>query len=576
LLEARNLLSGTWTQLTNLVPSDTGTGTMMLLSDGTVMVQGGGVAKTWYQLTSDASGSYVNGTWSQLPSMGLEREFYASNVLPDGRVLVLGGENSGSQGLQNWTNTGEIYDPVANTWTNITDFPQTMYGDDPTQVLPDGRVLAGYLLDPRTYIYDPASDSWTMAGTKLNADRSDEETWVKLADDSILSYDVFNSLFGAHSQRYIPSQDQWVDAGTVPVLLSSSTVGYELGPAFLLPDGRAFYFGATGHTAYYDLTTNSWTAGPDIPNGLVADDDPAAMMPNGHILVAVDSLPLFTGPTVLYDFDPTTNTFTDVTPANYDLHLGANFARMLMLPTGQVLFTTSSDQLIVYTPDGSPDPSWQPAVLRLRDNGDGTFSVAGLQLNGLSEGASYGDDAEMSSNYPIVRLDDGNGNVFYARTYNWNNTGVATGNTIVATKFTLPAGINPGEYALSVVANGIASDPVPFTVSGPAAQRTHGSGVSGQALIAATPVTGILPLSAPAPLNPGAGTEIGSSFGAGVAPATGKNAVPADSQAGNADVHFLALPVNADGSIPASLVTDRAPETDLGGFDSDVAPGHLF
>jgi hypothetical protein len=471
LLETRNLLSGTWTQLASLAPSDAGTNTMMLLSDGTVMVQGGGtptiVTKTWYQLTPDSSGGYINGAWSQLPSMGLEREWYASNVLPDGRVFVLGGEDSGPNGNMNWTNTGEMYDPLANNWTGITNFPRTQFGDDPSEVLPDGRVLVGYLSGPQTYIYNPATDTWTEAGTKLRNDRSDEETWVKLPDDSILSYDVFDAADGvAHSQRYIPAQDQWVDAGDVPVILSTLQVGYELGPAFLLPDGRVFQLGATGQTAYYDPSSNSWTAGPDIPNDMTAADVPGAIMPNGKILFAADPMPFFSPPTTIYEFDPTTNTYTDVTPSDYDLSRRPNDDRMVVLPTGQVLLSNSTDQLIVYTPDGGPDPSWQPQIRRIHDNHDGTYHLQGYRLNGLSEGANFGDDAEMSTNYPIIRLDDGNGNIFYARTYNWSSTGVATGNTLVSTDFTLPAGIPPVEYALSVIASGIASDPVSFTVPG--------------------------------------------------------------------------------------------------------------
>jgi hypothetical protein len=43
-LETRTLLTGTWTTLSNLAPSNTGT--MMLLSDGSVMVQGGGTTNT--------------------------------------------------------------------------------------------------------------------------------------------------------------------------------------------------------------------------------------------------------------------------------------------------------------------------------------------------------------------------------------------------------------------------------------------------------------------------------------------------------------------------------------------------
>jgi hypothetical protein len=107
-LEDRRLLSGTWTDLANPVPAHTpdGTETMLLLSDGTVMVQGGGGGTTaankassnWFKLTPDASGNYANGTWSPLASMGTQRQFYASNVLKDGRVFVLGGEYSGPPG----------------------------------------------------------------------------------------------------------------------------------------------------------------------------------------------------------------------------------------------------------------------------------------------------------------------------------------------------------------------------------------------------------------------------------------------------------------------------------------------
>src|SRR5438105_7209357 len=92
-LERRQMLAG-WSALPNLAP--TGIGTMMLLTDGTVMAQGGGVTSNWFRLTPDANGSYVNGTWSSIASMGTPRLYFASNVLPDGRVFILGGEYSGA------------------------------------------------------------------------------------------------------------------------------------------------------------------------------------------------------------------------------------------------------------------------------------------------------------------------------------------------------------------------------------------------------------------------------------------------------------------------------------------------
>jgi hypothetical protein len=237
-----------------------------------------------------------------------------------------------------------------------------------------------------------------------------------------------------------------------------------------------FQLGATGHSAFYDPATDSWTTGPDIPGGLGADDAPAAMLPNGHILLAADH-PLFGRPASIFEFDPTTNTYTDVTPPASVLDLSndpAYVLRMLVLPTGQILLTDgSASTLALYTPDGSASEASKPTISSILDNGDGTFTLTGTQLNGTSEGASYGDDAEMSSNYPIVQLTDTNGNVSYARSFGWSSTGVATGDTPVSTTFTLPAGVPslPG-YAVSVVANGIASDPFYYLPAGPSVSRS--------------------------------------------------------------------------------------------------------
>jgi hypothetical protein len=173
---------------------------------------------------------------------------------------------------------------------------------------------------------------------------------------------------------------------------------------------------------------------------------------------------------------------------------------MLTLPSGQILWSNGHTQLYLYNPDGAPDPSWQPTISGVTDNGDGTFLLTGTQLNGISEGGGYGDDAEMSSNYPIVQLSDGNGNVFYARTFYWSNTGVATGNAPVSTYFTLPAGISPGDYSLTVVANGIASNPVDFVIGGGAPAPGGGSGHSLPAFSILPTVAGRATSAHPAPV----------------------------------------------------------------------------
>ena len=138
---------------------------MELLSDGSVMVEGAS-SQGWNKLTPDATGSYVNGTWSTIASMSTPRQYDATNVLPDGRVLVLGGVASDGTFL----NTGEIYNPLTNSWTNIAPFPESTFGNGRTMLLPDGRVLAGSITGPQTYIYDPATDTWSNGPTKLYND----------------------------------------------------------------------------------------------------------------------------------------------------------------------------------------------------------------------------------------------------------------------------------------------------------------------------------------------------------------------------------------------------------------------
>jgi hypothetical protein len=84
-------------------------------------------------------------------------------------------------------------------------------------------------------------------------------------------------------------------------------------------------------------------------------------------------------------------------------------------------------------------------------------------FNGNSEGAAYGDDAQMDSNYPLVRLTNGSGNVFYCRTTNWSTIAVMTGATPVTTDFRLPSTLASGPFSLVVIANGFSSDPLSFT-----------------------------------------------------------------------------------------------------------------
>ncbi len=293
---------GIWTPLVRRAPSSVQL--LLLLSDGTVMAKSFAGADTygniWYKLTPDIRGSYVNGTWSTLSAMNDTRLYFSSQVLADGRVFVAGGEyprNTGSGILGRAT--AEIYDPVADAWTRI-DPPASVldpsmispiftsnhqaFVDSVSEILSNGKVLVAPVA-PKvrggTVIYDPVTNIWT-AGPILtrNLNYQDEASWVKLPDDSILTIDPF----GTNSERYIPLTNTWVIDSNVPVSLYDP-FGFELGAALLLPNGKAFFLGSTGHTAIYTpsgtVSPGAWIAGPDIPGGHGTPDAAAAMMANG-------------------------------------------------------------------------------------------------------------------------------------------------------------------------------------------------------------------------------------------------------------------------------------------------------
>ena len=638
--------NASWTPLANLPPGGSVIN-MLLLTDGSVITQSGDDGQHWFKLVPDAHGSYVNGTWTTTAPMSFPRLYFTTNVLQDGRVWLLGGEYTGPYFDPNIAPSGEIYDPVKDTWSPITPYPTearanfcghrnvtsdvqltagspvvtgiystdrltpgwtitgngipagatvvsvdsatqvtisanatltgpsqavrfrgialACFGDDPSMLISGHRILAGNIFNNSTYIYSIDSDSWTQAATKVYSDRSDEEGWTALSGGSILTYDLFNSVANnqGYAETYNSTQNAWTAispadgtaTGTLP-LLTSPALGFELGPSLRLQDGRALVIGANQHTALYNQATNTWAAGPDIhgvlrnPFGRVehanfgADDAPAALMPNGHVLMAADAganpitqsgdaaagsaiisnihstaglqvtwavsqadgnsnvIPpgtvitsidsrhqihisanaaaaaqqislvfggVFSSPTELFDFDPKEGTISPVSPPLNDPNLPtfpAFVTRMLVLPNGQVLFNDGlGNRLYAYTPRGSTNPAYLPVIENVERGENGVFTLTGRQLNGPSDASAYGDDSQSNENFPIIRLQDSNGLVFYCRSRDWTSTNVG-GIPHESVKFTLNPAVTPGVYQLIVSAGGISSSPVAFRVRG--------------------------------------------------------------------------------------------------------------
>jgi hypothetical protein len=281
-------------------------------------------------------------------------------------------------------------------------------------------------------------------------------------------------LYDVTSERYIPALDRWIPDAPAPVLLYDD-YAYETGASILLPDGRVLFLGSNGTSALYtpsgDTTSGSWTTGPMIPNGCGTTDAAAAMMSDGRVLCAVSPVPsasdpdsIFHNPTYFYEYDYTRDTFIAVSaPLGQPyIDVAAYTTNMLDLPDGNILFVTAGDyQYHVYTPGHTPIAAGKPTISAVTPDRC-EFMITGTLFNGISQGAAYGDDWQMATNYPIVSLKSGS-KVVYARTHDWNRVAVQTGSLPDTAYFSIPASLPNGNYSLTLSANGIGSDPFNFS-----------------------------------------------------------------------------------------------------------------
>ncbi len=482
---------GTWTPLAHQLNLFDGIANPVLLPDGTVLVQDAGF-NDWYRLTPNRHGSYVKGTWTQIANAPYNPLYHSTEVLPDGRMVIEGGEYlcTFSPAACNpvWTNLGAIYNPMTNTWKSIAP-PSgwTTIGDAQSVVLPDGTYMQANCCTDQQALLNPRTLTWTSTGTG-KFDPNDEEGWTLLPNGKVLTVDAYVPIppftyipNGTNSELYNPWDGTWSSAGSTRVQLWDSAAAcggenvasFELGPGVLRPNGTVFYSGANscgaGNTAIYNSRRGTWRAGPVFPGGNDVADGPAALEPNGDVLIMAS--PGFGGtPATFFQWNGYQLSTVPGTPnAPVD---SSFFGNMLVLPTGQILLTDFSNDIEIYTPAGKPKPDWRPVVVftPLVLAPGRSYSLAGIRLSGMSQGAAYGDDVQTNTNFPLVRITNlRTGDVFYSRTYDFK-VAVAS-DRITWTHFAVPAGQEPGLSKLQVVASGIASRPVLVMVKADSDQR---------------------------------------------------------------------------------------------------------
>ena len=542
----------TWTPLKN--QPGVNLGVMLQLRDGRILVheEQSGNSANWHILTPDASGSYVNGTWSSggsLPS-GYAPWFFGSQVLLDGKTVVIeGGEYN--NGRSAWTTLGAIgtISGSSITWQkNSPPSGWTNLGDAESVILADGTYMQANCCTAQNALFN-GPNSWTATGSVLQSS-NDESGFTLLSNDLVLTVDAkSNSNCGTSkgSELYDQSTGLWSCGPALPVQLYNAN-DEELGAAVLMYNNKVFQFGGNVvATAIYDVASNTWSAGPTPKNGLDQADGPAALEPNGKVL-AMLSPGLFASGCQFVEYDPVANTLSNTAnPTNCPAD-SSYVGHLMMLPTGQIMFTDFSGLVEIYTPATGVVSGVAPTInpVGASVNSPSTNNpLSGTQLNGLTENNAYGDDYQGATNYPLVRLVQvaAPNNVYYLTTHGDSTHSIAPG-TLVSTQFDVPAGIPAGAYNLYSVANGIQSNAVPvnvvaiadFSLSASPSSVSIAQGASGTSTITVTPQNGFngsvtlsasgLPNGVTASFNPNPTTGVSTlTLTAGASAATGTSTV---------------------------------------------------
>jgi hypothetical protein len=154
-------LTGLWTP-TGSMNAAAHEATATLLSSGRILVAGG------LNSTSPGLAAYeraeiydpATGVWSPTGSMGARRRSQTATLLPNGKVLVMGGIQSGYFG---YLASAELYDPVAGAWSPTGSMTQVRERPSAT-LLPGGKVLVagGAGADAsRAELYDAGAGVWS-------------------------------------------------------------------------------------------------------------------------------------------------------------------------------------------------------------------------------------------------------------------------------------------------------------------------------------------------------------------------------------------------------------------------------
>jgi N-acetylneuraminic acid mutarotase len=231
--------------------------------------------------------------------MNVARAGHGAALLPDGRVIVAGGDPSGK--------AVEIYDSALDTWTSAASF-QTVHSPPSLAVLADGSVLAagGNDTSKSTEVYFPPFDIWVKVGD-MTRTRSCCASMTLLQDGRILLVGGAWNAGGGYlfiwnqAEVFDPSTRAWSPVGGMSTPRASHT-------AVQLSDGTVLVAGGrtnnsplviTASAEVYDTVRSQWVATGSMTT--LREGHAAILLDSGQVLAVGGGNPGALATAELYD-----------------------------------------------------------------------------------------------------------------------------------------------------------------------------------------------------------------------------------------------------------------------------------
>ncbi|MEZ0089309.1 fibronectin type III domain-containing protein [Streptacidiphilus sp. EB129] len=265
------------------------------LPDGRVLVAGG------YGQTSTGKLGIVDTnifdpasqTWSKVADMHQPRWYPDLTELADGRYVAISGNSSDSS---TWSDTPEVYDPVRNTWTQLTSISTSQVHEEEypfSYLAPNGKVFTIGPSEDVSYWLDANAQTWTPVGQS------------GLRNGSSVMYQPGKILYSGGAPSVTATTPSVAGAATIdlnapnPVWKPIAPMNYArvYHTLTMLPDGRVLAVGGEPTSSQtqvtsgvlpaeiWDPATGQWTTIGPIATARNYHST-AVLQPDGTVLIA--------------------------------------------------------------------------------------------------------------------------------------------------------------------------------------------------------------------------------------------------------------------------------------------------